>query len=55
MLVTLQNFLHAPMLAKVRLAMVYVARGITPLSQGLVSSWIESSYLTFLSSANCSL
>lgn len=43
------------MLAKVRLALVYVARGIIPLSQWVVSSFIESSYLTFLSSASCSL
>ena len=49
------NFLYPPMLAKVRLALVYVARGITPLSQWVVSSFVESSYLTFLSSASCSL
>ena len=49
------SFLHPPMLAKVRLALVYVARGITPLSQWVVSSFVESSYLTFLSSASCSL
>lgn len=51
----LQNILHPPILAKVRLAMVYVARGITPLSQWLVSSFTESSHLTFLSSAGGSL
>ena len=55
MLVNLQNFLCPPMLAKVRLALTYVARGITPLSQWVVSSLIESSYLTFLSSASCNL
>lgn len=43
------------MLAKVRQGMVYVARGITPLSQGVVSSFIESSYVTFLSSASSGL
>lgn len=41
--------------AKVRLALVYVARGITPLSQWVVSSFTESSHLTFLSSASRSL
>lgn len=55
MLVNLQNFLHLPMLAKVRPATVYIARGITPLSQWVVSSFSQSSYLTFLSSASCTL
>lgn len=54
-LVNLQNFLCPPMLAKVRLAMTYVARGITPLSQWVVSGLIESSYLTFLSSSGCNV
>lgn len=51
-LVNLQSFLHPPLLAKVRVAGIYTAWGITLLNQWVVSVFIESSCLAFLCPAS---